>query len=576
MKKVKFFIITLLAIFSLNAQNNLGKVFFDVRDYELAKKFFEQKLSENPGEANYYLGEIALAEGNLEAAADFFNKGMSTNEVYCRVGLAKIDLKKGNKADALSTYLQLTKRHSGDMNIFAAFGYAHLDNKSYQEVQTVLNDMQKAKKNAPIIYILEGDMLYAQDKIGEAAGKYETALRFDSKLELAYIRLAEAYEKSSWQTAVEYLNNLLEQNPDYTLAYRYLGRIYSSAKIGQWQKAIDAYKTFFAAGYYTLDDIGKLAQALFFQAFFSDNNYEEAYAKINEGLEIAPNDFTLNRFRMYVAARTQNIESGLKYAEHFFSLKGDYIARDYTMYAQMLKEAKMYDEALEQYKQVLFIDPTNVDMYKEMATIANLKGQNGVAADYLKLFIEKKGADKVEVVTDFFQMGRYYYIACNARNAADTALLLSRFQNIDFTKTISENELQKDSLLTDKQLFIEKTLKYYMNQADKAFDAFIERNPASYQGFLWKARTNSLLDPETELGLAKPHYEKVIELLVEREEKNPTMISSLVEAYRFLAWFYYKNKDFPNAKLNCEKVLELDPEEPNGKAILDELKKHKF
>jgi len=575
MKKVKFFIIALFAIVSLNAQSSLGKIFFDIKDYELAKKYFQQKLSDNPGEANYYLGEIAFAEGDLEAAANFFNKGLPTNEAYCKIGLAKIELKKGNKADALSTYLQLTKKYSGDVNILAAFGYAYLDNKSYQDVQTVLNDMQKAKKNDPSIYILEGDMLKAQDKIGEATPKYEMAILFNPKFELAYIKLAEAYENSSWQTAVEYLNNLLEQNPDYILAHRYLGRIYSSAKIGQWQKAIDAYKIFFAAGNYTLDDIGRYAQALFFQAFFSDNNYEEAYAKISEGLAIAPNHFTLNRFRMYVAARTQNIESGLKYAEHFFSLKGDYIVRDYTMYAQLLKEAKMYDEAIEQYKKALLMDATTVDMYKEMATIAALKGQNGMAGDYLKLYDQKRGAKKADIM-DYFNMGRYYYIAANVRNANDTATLLSRYKDIDFVKTISENELQKDSILTNEQLFIEKALKYYMNQADKAYDAVIELNPDSYQGYLWKARVNALIDPDTELGLAKPHYEKVIEVLADREDKNQTMTSSLVEAYRFLAWYYYKNKDFPNTKLNSEKVLEFDPEETTAKTLLDELKKHKF
>jgi len=575
MKKVKIFILSLLAFLSLGAQNNLGKIFFDVKDYELAKKYFQQKLLDNPGEANYYLGEIAFAEGNLEAAADFFNKGLPTNEAYCKIGLAKIELKKGNKADILSVYIQFARRYSGDMDILSAFGYAYLDNKLYQEVQTVLNDMQKAKKNAPRTYILEGDMLKTQGKIGEATPKYEMAILFNPKFELAYIKLAEAYENSSWQTAVENLNNLIEQNPDYILAYRYLGRIYSSAKIGQWQKAIDAYKTFFSAGNYTLDDIGRYAQALFFQAFFSDNNYEEAYAKISEGLAIAPNDFTLNRFRMYVAARTQNIESGLKYAEHFFSLKGDYIVRDYTMYAQLLKEAKMYDEAIEQYKKVLQMDATAVDMYKEMATIAASKGQNGVAGDYLKLYDKKRGTKKADIM-DYFNMGRYFYIAANIRNANDTAMLLNRYSDIDFVKTISENELQKDSILANEQLFIEKALKYYMNQADKAYDAVIELNPDSYQGYLWKARVSALLDPDTEMGLAKPHYEKVIELLVEREDKNQNMISSLVEAYKFLAWYYYKNKDFPNAKIICEKVLEFDPEETNAKAILDELKKHKF
>ena len=568
MKKVTIFIISLLTLFSLSAQNNLGKIFFEVKDYELAKKYFQQKLSDNPGEAYYYLGEIAFAEGNIEAAAEFFNKGLPTNEAFCKVGLAKIELKKGNKPEATTIFLSLQRKFSGDLDVLAAIGYAYLDNNFRQDVLSVLKDMQKVNNKNPKIYVLEGDMLKAEDKIGDAAGKYEMALYFDSKFDLARIKLVEIYERSNWQIAVEKLNDLLEQNPNYILAYRYLGRIYTVN--GYWQKAIDAYKIFFAAGNYTLDDLGRYAQALFFI-----KNYDDAYEKIKEGLSIDPNNFVLNRLRMYVATHTQNIESGLGYAKQFFSLKGDNIALDFSMYAQLLKEAKMYDEAIEQYKKALAFDPSTVDMYNEMASIANLKGQNGIAADYVKLYIEKKGESKV-LASDFFSMGRYYYIACNARNANDTALILSRFQDVDFTNSIAENEQQKDSLLTDKLFFIEKALKYYLNQADKAFDAFIERNQISYQGYLWKARTNALLDPDTELGLAKPHYEKVIELLAEKEDRNQNMDVSLVEAYRFLAWYYYLNKDFPNAKLNCEKVLELNPEESNCKAILDELKKHKF
>jgi len=569
MKKVIFFIITLLAIITnVSTQTNVGKIFYAVKDYELAKKIFQQELSNNPGEANYYLGEIAFAEGNLEEAAHFFNQGLSTTaEPYCRIGLAKINLSKDQKSEAFATFLSLQKKYSGDMDIMTAIGYAYLDNKLFQNLESHLKDMQKINKQDPRIYILEGDMIKVKvpDKTGDATGKYEMALYFDSKYDLAYIKLAEIYENSSWQIAVEKLNDLIERNPNYIIAYRYLGRIYTNK--GYYPKAIEAFNKFFEAKNYTLDDIAKFVQALFFS-----KNYDDAYIKIKEGLAIAPNHFVLNRLRMYVAANTMNLEDGLEYAKKFFSLKGDNIALDFSMYALLLKEAKMYDEAIEQYKRALELDNTTIDMYKEMGVISTLKGQNGVAADYYNIFIEKKGKSKVEIL-DILNMGRYYYMASTVRNANDTALILARFKDIDFVKKISDSELQLDSILADNNMFIQKAVNYYMNQADKAFDMAIEINPDSYQGHLWKARTNSLMDPDSELGLAKPHYEKIIEMLAEREDKSAAIITALAEGYRYLAFFYYQMKDFPTAIINCEKLLELVPDDNTGIQLLKFLKK---
>jgi tetratricopeptide (TPR) repeat protein len=571
MKKAKFLIVSLLVIFtSISAQNNLGTIFYSVKDYELAKKYFQQKLTENQAEAFYYLGEIAFAEGNLEEAANFYNKGMQTNvEPYCRIGMAKIDLKNGKKSEALATFLSVQKKYSGDIDILAAIGYAYLDNKLHQEVQDVLKDMLKIKKENPKIHVLEGDMLRAEDKIGDAAGKYETAIYFDAKFDLARIKLVEVYERSSWQIAIETLNELLDKNPNYILSYRYLGRIYTNN--GYYLKAIEAYKAFFDAGYYSLDDIAKFVQALFF-----NKNYDDANEKIKEGLAIAPDHFVLNRLRMYVAAYNLNIEEGLNYAKYFFSLRKenatDYIALDYSTYALLLKEAKMYDDAIEQYKKAFLLDATLVDNFKEMATIANLKAQKGVAGDYLKTYIEKKGADKVEI-TDYYYMGTYYYIASTVRNATDTAIVLKRYYDVEFLNAISGNELQIDSIRESESLFIEKSVKYYQNQAEKAFDEVIKRNPASYLGYLWKARTNSLMDPDSEAGLAKPYYEKTIEVLVDKEEKSKAFIDALVEAYRYLAYQYFIKNDFPTTRIYCEKILELDMENSTAIELLKAIKK---
>jgi tetratricopeptide (TPR) repeat protein len=201
-----------------------------------------------------------------------------------------------------------------------------------------------------------------------------------------------------------------------------------------------------------------------------------------------------------------------------------------------------------------------------MSDLAAKKKQNDMAAHYYSIYIAKSG-NKAEAY-DYILMGRSYYSAASVRTAADTAIVLNRYKDMEFISKISENELQKDSLLKSESLFIAKAVKYYLNQADKAFSKVIEIAPESYQGYLWKARTNSLLDPDSENGLAKPHYEKLLELISEREDLKTTII----EAYQYLGFYYYIKNDKTNSLLYWNKILELDPEHATAKEAVKQIK----
>ncbi|MEG2071273.1 MAG: hypothetical protein RR034_07870, partial [Bacteroidales bacterium] len=113
---------------------------------------------------------------------------------------------------------------------------------------------------------------------------------------------------------------------------------------------------------------------------------------------------------------------------------------------------------------------------------------------------------------------------------------------------------------------------YYLAQANQSFDTVIQRVPTGYTGYLWKARTNSLLDPDSEMGLAKPYYEKTIEILIEKKESTPIINNSLIEAYSYLGYYYYLKNDNANTLVYWNKVLELDPKNTNANAVLKTLK----
>ncbi len=563
MKKVKF----LIALFALTigfakAQNNIGIDYFRMGDFTLAKKYFDKELSQSPAEANYYLGEIAFAQGNKELAKSYYTKGQSY--FLSPIGLAKLDYKTNLKS-VETTLNTLVRANNSNLDFKIAAGYAYLEIGLKNKAAEIAEECLAADKKNPAAYILQGDIHKAAEEIGLAAGKYDMAIYFAPNYPLSYLKIAEIYEYNNWKGAIEKLKTLAELEKDYVLTYRYLGKIYTSN--GYYPDAIEAYKTFFAAKNYSAEDISRYASALYF-----NKQYDEAGKMVKEGIAMEPDNFVLNRLQMYVAANTQDHANGLQYAQKFFSMKKngkDYLAKDYAMYALILKDAKQYDEAIAQYQKALTIDPSAIEYYKDMAVVASSKKENWKAADYYNVYIEKAG-EKAEAM-DFFQLGRYYYSAGNVRTAADTTAILS-LQNNDFVNSISENKVQADSLLKNKNLFIKKATDFYLHKADSAFDVIIARIPEGYTGYLWKARTKSALDPDSEIGLAKPFYEKTIEILSEKTEGTKTTNAALIESYSYLGYFYYLKNDTENTRLYWNKVLELDPENANANMVLKSLK----
>ena len=84
----------------------------------------------------------------------------------------------------------------------------------------------------------------------------------------------------------------------------------------------------------------------------------------------------------------------------------------------------------------------------------------------------------------------------------------------DFPKAIEayKNYLAAtDSAYQDKQ-------PTYLAEADTIFAQVAVKVPDNYLGNFWRARVNSLRDPETTQGLAKPYYEAALSILEQKPE----------------------------------------------------------
>ena len=108
-------------------------------------------------------------------------------------------------------------------------------------------------------------------------------------------------------------------------------------------------------------------------------------------------------------------------------------------------------------------------------------------------------------------------------------------------------------------------LEHKYPQADSAFAKTIELQPKITLPYVWAARSKGAQDEELKDALAKPFYEKVIEIGETDKEKNKKDLS---DAYKYMGSYYMIKQDYKTAKGYWQKVLELYPEDENAKEAI--------
>lgn len=551
MKKILLGSFLCLAVsFSAMAQSNPGADYLSLGETQLAKEYFMKTMGQTPADSYYYLGEIAYKEGNLTEAKVNYEKGLAANpeSVLNAIGLAKLDLKT-NPKEASKALDEIQKKIKKDVKLTLAIAEAFQVNGMEEQAEKKLNDARKADKKSPWIYIYEGDLLAAKNDPGQAAQQYDQAINFDPTCIVAYLKGALVYENINYETSLNLLRKAAEIDPTYRLTYKYIGKITNQK--GVYPESIEAYKKYFEMpGDHTMEDLTRYASSNFFT-----NQFDQAISLIEKGLEQEPDNFVLNRLLMYSDNAIEDYGSALPVAEKFFSIKRDtvkYIPRDYITYANILIKTGQTAKAIDQYRSALALDPTNIELAKEVAALCGNENMSAEAAEFYQKYIDMAG-DAVQP-TDYYQLGRYYYLGGSSVLRLDTPAV-----------TVEELPALK-AKGTD-----------LLRKADSAFGKMEELIPESYLGSLWRARTNASLDPETEKGLAKPYYEETIKRILAKDDHENN--KELSEAFRYLSYYYYlqfdlhkKNEDKANAIQYSEKLLEVDPGNQTAIQLLEFLR----
>ena len=577
MKNLKFSIALIAAFFATNAllaQTSVGVDYYLLGEKSKAKSFFEKEIASNPEEAYFYLGEIAFSEKNFQQAEAFYSKGQSA---YNQIGRAKLKLASDTKA-AEELLNGIVRKNKGDINVQLAVGRAYLDANMIKQAEKAVAAAKKMDSKNPAVHILEGDVAFSSqvggvsEKAGAAGGKYEMSNYFDDNYALGYAKFAQIYQSVNPSLAARKLETAIEKRPDYIIAYGMLGRVY--ARTGFYQKSIDMFEKYFEAGIYSTEDLEMYARS----NYFSDN-FEKAAEIVNDGLQNNPDHFVLNRYKMYINAKRKLANEGLEDARKFFSLRADtgYISLDYSMYAMILDNAKRYDEAFAQYEKAISMEPESADVFTDAVAAARRKKDYALAAVYLKRQMDKKAQLSGESnfshdAADISALGYDYYSA-GATIVKNEELLKELMGNRQVADMLAANPTVNKALLASDVEYFGKTYSlYHLQKADSIFDILIERLPDSYTGYRFKALVKHAINSDTEAGLAKPYYEKVAELIGEKDDLSASNKRVLLEAYNYLGYYYYVKNDKPNTILYWSKVLDIDPGNENAKLVLDAMK----
>ena len=527
-------VIVAASVLSASAADNKKAIEYYQSGFpEHAKTILFNNLTEgstNKEEAYFTLGDIYFTLDMPDSAAYYYKKGLEVNpnSIPSMVGEAKLKIKTDPKgAENVFSDLVSGKNKKNPL-YYTLIGQAYLDNGDFEKAADYAEKAKRADNKYADAYLLQGDIYAAQKIAGKAAEQYEQAIYFDKAHRQGYIKYARLYANVNMDLAIEMLNKLLALDAQSAIAYRELAEVYYAN--GQFSKAEDAYEKFVALdNFYSESEMAKYATILFY-----NKNFDKSVQVAMEVLKKNPKNFVMRRLLMYNAVELKKYNLAADYANTFMN-EGDgakYIYLDYVYYGRLLSALGEKAKGYQQLEKALEIDPSRIEMYKELGDMYESDRDYANAIRQYQNFIDK-GEDKV-TLSDYFTVGKLNYFAAGDTTAAYVA--------------------QKDKFIA---------------AADSAFAMVAEKAPDNYLGYFWQARTNFFIkDPETTKGLAKPYYEKVIEILAPRGTNQ----SQLVEAYSYLG-FYYINRDQLKESLPYwEKILEIDPNNAMAKQAVEGIK----
>jgi len=425
-------------------------------------------------------------------------------------------------------------KESNDPDVLARQGFAFLRQGNIPGAEECYSKGYKLKKITTSIISLAGDIALAKNDREQADYYYGRAIYFDPRDTTGYMHYMRMHQKTEPQLAVTKLQQLGRYRPDIGVDRLVAHVWYSGNKVKESLAAYDSV---------AIDSLSRDELVAYAMSAYLMKDFRKSLNVVAQGRRQWPGDLIFTRLAMYNHTELKEYDEALEAAWKFFHPQPStlhapsvtYTYLDYIYYGYVHNGLGKYELGIEQFNKALQLEGGDrTDVLLAISKAYQNIGRYEQAVSYYQQYMAKLNREEVSAYV-VYELGRLYYAWGTAKDT-----------------TNHEGADSLEHKMTGAQAPSPASLAA-LKKADETFAEVARMRPDSYLGVYWQARTNVALDPETEKGLAKPYYQQVIEMT--REKGG----SQLLEAYKYLAYYYYVKKDKLSAQQYIDKILDVNP-----------------
>ena len=600
-------VFSVFMIYSIKSQDLTSAIQLTRNEsYDKAEEMYKALIQKEPGNSknyfyygeNYLLDYFADTISNslvvaTKAAKEIYEKGVSANanDPLNYVGLAKVanylgDDKTANdmrtKAKSFLLPYKNLKKISPPAKDYA-FALAKIA-ESYAkdgmvDTSLALPLIRQAimidSKNADI-FLIAGDLYMMVTDGSNAIKNYNLAQFADPQSPTAAMKIGYVYVKGrALQQAIPNFEEAIRLNANYAPAYRELGQLYWRA--GRLEQSKANFKKYLEL---TAGNIP--AKTRYVNSLFYAGDYEEVIKNVEEILAVDKSRGYMNRLAGYSYYEKENPDYGkaLSYMETLFTSVNpeSILQKDHHYLARILvKKNQNYPKVAEE----LASSKTQLDKEKSRLATATAANKPKYAASVDELTKKIGGlesnltAANKELDRAFVEYNKALNFKRTDPNAPLTSqerAIMSEMASNYYTFKRYDSAAKTWAKLIDPAK--ENNLNDYMQvgrafyngekykSADSVFNIVMKKSPDFLPAYVYSARTYSRMDPDTKLGLAKPKFEKLLNVAGKDSVKNE---SEMMEALSYLGYYNMENGNYTKAKELYNRMINLNPASKENK-----------
>ena len=552
MNKFKFFSVALLAsAFASQAQDiNQAKKAVDAEQFESAKSMLKSIIKAKPsnGVAFFTLGNVYLTQNVEDSAKIYFQNGLNASEgaKLNYIGLGQMDLDKSDITGAQAKFALVTKdlkKKDVQEYVYIARAYINTVKPDFKNAIAVLTRAAITNSQDAQLQLALGDAYYGDGKQNEAYVAYRSAFQLDNSLLRAKMQLGVLLKGAkSYDEALKAYNEVIALNPNYGPVYRELAETYykmarnkPSQAAANYKIALENYDKYMSFTDYSIQSRMRRADFLILI-----EDYAALEVEANKMIELDKVNPRIYRYLGYSAYKNGNVDVAIKSLDSFINTPGNKaIALDY-LYLGLTK-----------IKKGTSADGATIDAVAFNAGLVDIKK----AVEMEPLAVQ----DLSEVGKKLFAQKLY----------KEAALVFEFGTNVPDSRTFLDDNVYYG--LANYYANSSKDVKadaVALQKADAAFEKVLVASPTYYEAYLYRARTNRLLEKDDVMTKNYEDYVAKVTTLGAEEVAKPAVKAKFIESYNNMA-ASFANTDKIKAIEYFNKTLTLDPA---NKYALDSIK----